>query len=168
MKESRLYLKFFKDNLLIILLPALLLGVVSLFYQLSKPEDYKATRLFEVIYNLENVSEKIALTDQAVAMTRSLNLTRALDVGDNTQVVVFKPSPLSIQIEARSVGEAESVEAVNKLSIFLSQNYHVKELGQAMVLKEDKSLSFPTLLGFFAGMLAGLIFSLIRAYFKNY
>lgn len=166
MKESSLYLNFFKRNLLwFILFPVIglsaayiLLGNVPILYQYSS--------LYELVYDQSNVQVKISEADEAVTLLRSTNLHSELRVP--SAVTIFKPGPLSINLETSSVDQNLAEKDLQTLSQYLQSHYQVKKIGDNSLSQAYPPLLKYLLLGLAGGFVLAFIFSLAREYFRNF
>ncbi|MBI2021450.1 hypothetical protein HYS93_01035 [Candidatus Daviesbacteria bacterium] len=169
MKESRLYLNFFRKNFLIIFVAVLLFSAAGLFYQSSKQVNKKVSSLWQMNYQESSVSEKISLTDQAVTILRSQNLSPEINSQKKKgETTIFKPGPLAIQIETKGA-DLDSAKYLNgQASKYLVENYKVSKIGNDYYSEENANVYLGLLIGFITGVFIGIIIALVRSYFKNY
>lgn len=167
MKESKLFLNFFKENILLLVLPAMFFGVAGYFYQQSKPSTYKIGQLFEANYSILEVPAKVALMDEAVTLIRSSNLQAELGI-KNAKVAVFKPGPLAIKIEAESQDREVLKSNLNKAEGYLVKNFDVKRVGIIDEQEIKPNLFLGGLAGLSAGFLLGFVVALTISYFKKF
>lgn len=166
-KESLLYINFFRNNLLIFLISTFFSLSIGIYLFLTQQSIYGVSILLETNYELNNVSEKIALTDQIVTNIRASNVQQDLNLSDKVNLVVFKPSPLSIKIELISNNQTILKKELEKITNFINSNYQVKGLGKEIFFKEPRSY-LPIFILLSLGFLVGLFFSLIREYLRRF
>lgn len=163
MKESRLYLAFIKRNILLLLLPALLGLIVSMYFFAQVKTLTKVTQTFKMAYTLDNIDIILALTDQAVSELRTLQTDEPETVSR-----IYKSSPLSITVEETSVNSEIAYEQLINRTAYLNSNFQVIELTKPQVSQIEPGFSKYFIAGLAGGFLLGLIITLIREYFKNY
>lgn len=167
MTESKSYLNFFKENILIIFLPALFILALSYYYQETKPEIYIIRRLTEIPYQDNQIDQAITLVDQAVTIARSDNLQSDLNI-TNGQVKLFKPGPLAVNIESFSQSLPTAKSNLDKITSYLQAKYQLKIIGQDNISLQKQQPVLLLLFGFFAGLTVGLVVSLAKTYFKYF
>lgn len=165
MKESDLFLGFAKRHLLALILPIILGCLISVYFYSSEPARTKITQSFKTEYSLEDVTESIALTDQAVAELR----LQQFDLGfENSKAVIYKPAPLAVTIEILSEDRNVGYALLLKETEYLRKNFSAGALREPQLSLVEPNLLKYLLTGALIGFLAGLIFSLSREYLKNY
>lgn len=168
MKESRLYLNFFKKNLLLLLLPVVLFSILGFYIQSAKSIIYSRTRILETDIFEEDVTKKVTLTDQAVSTTRSANVLSTLQISPNVEITLFKSAPLTVNLTASSRDPLPLKQSLDKVSVFLEEKYKLETLGQDTESINRPNLLYGTFLGAVMGALCGVIISLIKTYFRIY
>lgn len=168
MRESRLFLNFFKNNFWLILTPTLILGLAGFYYQFSQPRQYQAGELLEMDYSDQNIPERIALTDQAVSLSRSEAIKLSKGISPFTKVEVFKSGPLAIQILVTGADPQRIDADLKKLDSFLDQKFPLKKIGVSTFNSARANFTLGALTGLGGGFLLGTLTSLIKEYFKSY
>lgn len=164
MKESRLYLAFIKRNILLLLLPALLGLIVSMYFFAQVKTLTKVNQSFKMAYTLDNIDTVFALTDQAVSELRTLQVEEMETASTN----IYKSAPLSVTIEVSSDNSEKAYQQLIKRTGYLNSNFQVIELTKPQVSQIEPGFSKYFIAGIAGGFLLGLIIALIREYFKNY
>ncbi len=167
-KESKLFLDFFRRNLLLIVLPVLIFTLVGVLFQLSKPTIYSQNAKYEMVYEVENIQNRISITDQAVSTIRSLNLQKSLELNSSTELVVFKSGPLLIDLTVNSKSVDQTSQDFNKVSNYLVDNYQVKEVGLEVPSQNRDISPLLIFIALFSGLSVGVVLSLAREYLRNY
>src|SRR5688572_3649811 len=102
MRESRLFLNFFKNNILILVI-AVIIGLGSGYlWNSQKPTIYTHHTLLELNYPDYKMEDRIILADEIVVKLRSENLERTLGLNPNQTTKIFKPAPYAIKVEVTS------------------------------------------------------------------
>lgn len=167
MRESRIYLNFFRRNLIIIFTPAVLGFVIAYLYISQLPNVNVVTRLYEMSYEKNNISDSIALTDEAITEIRSGNIQKSIGIDPKTQMIIYKPGPLSINLSIQSENLNLGPD-LQKADNYLSNKFSVKKIGMDIKTIKEPNYFIYFLTGSLGGFLAGILTSLLREYFKNY
>lgn len=168
MKESKVFLGFFKQNIVIIFISALLTPVclVSFFYY--QPNVWEAASLHQFKYDELNINQRVIETDQAVSVLRSNFLPEKLGIPEDVEINVYKPGPLGVQITTRSISSDKSKIALQLLNSYLEANFPVEVVfvGNSSIV--DKRLEIIAILSFCVGAVLGVFISLVKTYLKNF
>lgn len=165
MRESALYLNFIKRNLLVLVI-SLLTGILLGSFLLSRVKSQtKIAQSFKMIYNLADLNQSLALTDQAVAELRSQKFA---SLYRSAKTVIYKSAPMLINIEAVSPDNQVAYELLLKETNYLTQNFSVSQITQPEVTQVEPSVVKYLLTGILTGFLSGLIIALSFEYLKNY
>lgn len=168
MKESRKYLHFFQQNFLLIVVPALSLAVGSYLYTTSLPTIYEQTELWQLPYTTDNIHTQVALTDQAIGVLRAETLHQQLGLSENTEVVVFKPSPLSISTTTKGTNPEMLAKDLETLKQYGQQQYQATQVGQRITTQTFSNHWLYVAGGLGIGVILGILLSLIKTYFSEY
>lgn len=168
MKESKLFLNFFKKNLLLILLPLVIFSILGFYIQSSKPVVYLQTRVLEADIFKDDVTKKVLLIDQAVSTTRSANVITTLDIPEEVDINLFKSAPLTVNLTASSKDPLHLKEGLDNVSDHLMDKYKLNVVGKDIESSEKANLLYGLFLGTVIGAVCGLIISLIKTYFRAY
>lgn len=166
LRESRLYIDFFRKNLLIILIPALF-GIGSALYAYNQAEEVKVIeQVFEFEYDrqLANFVEK--QSDEAVALLRSKQQMQGLGIKE--KLIVFKPGPFLVKIQAKGINKQQIAADLEKANSYMINTYPVSNFGEPVLYSEKPQLWRFLMLGFLAGLGVGVISSLTVSYFRYY
>lgn len=165
MKESALFINFFKRNSGLLAIPLFLGLVLSVYFYAQAQTKIQISQAFNMSYNLENINIVLALTDQAVTQTRIQNFQNFYP---DSNAIIYKSSPLTVMIETQALTKEIAYELFLKESGYLRQNFSVTELTQPQIITLEPSLLKYLISGLLLGFLVGLITSLVREYFRNY
>lgn len=168
MLESRAYLNFFKQNVLFLLLGLVLGGVGGYFYQLNKPVFYKGSSLYEINYDVSNITQKTLLVDEIVTVVRSKNATNKFDLTADSFLRIYKEGPLSFSVESYSPSPQKTIQIHNKIDSFLFSNYSIKVVGNFLIHRQRPAFSQVIPLTMAAGITAALFVSLLKLYFQKF
>lgn len=167
MKESRLYLQFFRSYFLVLLVTAII-GLGAGFWFVSQQKDlFVSERMFEFPYTYENAAAVEKKSEEAVTILRSPQLKEQLGM-QVTQVVIFRPGPFAIKIQTKGQNAESSINNLDKLSSYAMQSYPIREIGTEVSFIERDNPWKWICLGLFGGLGTGLLLSLIFSYLKNY
>lgn len=168
MKESQLYLNFFKKNLLLLILPLVLFSIVGFYIQTTKPALYTMSRLLEANIFESDVQKRVLLIDQAVSTTRQQNVLESLSSNPYMNLSLFKSAPLTVTVSATSQDPLVLKEGLNGVSDYLEVKYKLKVVGQDITTTSRSNVLYGILLGAAAGALCGLFISLVKTYFHSH
>lgn len=157
MRESRLYLNFFKSNWLVILVPTLMGFLVGGYFLITTPNEYKIRQALKVINPKGSLVDSSLIAGQVVSNLRVMREVSQFDVYQSGPDIVIYEVSGSNQLEEISKGIGDDAE----------KNFAVKRLGNSFKSSVSwplLSFLFPVLLGF----LTGVLISLVKTYFKKY
>jgi transglutaminase/protease-like cytokinesis protein 3 len=168
MRESRLYLQFFKDNQLYFIALPLVLGSGLFFYQQQKPPTFHQSILLQMDYNEDNFERRAVLADQAVTITRSDQLQDKLGLSKEDRVLVYKSGPQLITIDSGGVNKDLVAKDRQTVTTSLQSAFPVTQVGNIVEYYQKTSEFIYAGIGIGAGLVLALIFSLIRTYFQKF
>lgn len=168
MKESKLYLSFFKENLLLIVSPTLVLLLFSLYKAYYLPQIHIYHSLYEIKSGDVNFNRKIAEADQAVTLLRSENIKKSLNISEDVKVQAFRPAPLLIKLELRSAQMTILGDENLKYEPFLFNRYKAGKIGESYYSQELKPFLIYAVFGAGVGFLLGFFISLLKTYFRKF
>lgn len=167
LRESKMYLSFFKRNLTVLSL-SILAGLFFSFIYISRlPRVFILSQLFEMQYTDGNVLERAALADQAVTVLRSDNLKKSLGISD-INFTVFKPGPLAIKFEYFSTDKNKLTDSVKLSEDYLTGKFPVHKTGEDLLFERSENKVIFFLIGIALGFSFGLVVSLTTEYFKKF
>lgn len=164
MRESRLFLQFFKKNFVIIFTITIIFSTAGYFIQSSSLKVFSYSRLFQLKYNFSDITQKNVLADEAVATLRSDNIRKQLEIGKGNRLVIYKTSPLSLKLEVSGKDKGAVQNDLEKLSEYLVSKFSVEEVGE----RTEAIINANILLGILGGSILGFIFGLLAALVKTY
>lgn len=167
MRESRMYLRFFRKWLWVIGVFGIL-GLLGGYYMVNgMPELWLVRSEYEFSYTQETSDAVSKQADEAVSLLRSQELQNSLGIQTN-ETTIYKNGPFVLKIETSARDANRSAVMNSVISNYLLKNYSVHQIGQLVTQKEEKPVIRYLL--FFAGLGIGLglIISLIISYFKNF
>lgn len=167
MRESRLYINFFRRNFLIILLPLLFSLSLGFYYSSQIPKSIIAGQLYEMPYRAENINIQVILTDEAVSLARESE--GILGLGKEFEVRAYKTGPLSFYVSLKSAETAEELkENFIKVDQLLIKKFGLNKEGQLQLSIEEPNLyKLIFLFGGF-GLTSGIVSALAREYFHKF
>lgn len=168
MRESKIYLNFFKRNKWLILTPAFLLSLTFFSYQTVQQPRVHQSLLLEMEYNQENIQQRTVLLDEAVTLIRSAHLQNLLGLSGGNELVIFKQGPLVVNIDVGGKNTELVKSDLDKVKSFAVKNYPFKQIGVVFKYSQKTSELLYGLTGFTAGLLGGIFLSLVKTYFKKY
>lgn len=168
MKESQLYINFFKQNRFTILTPIVISLLSALIYILVQPTLYQATTLFEISNSKMSVSDMQVNVNQAVENLRSEVIQNALKLQDLSSVDVYKNGDLAVAVDISSMNKSAIRQDEQQVSQYITQKFDLQQSGDWVMhsTKKDGLLIF--LIALFVGVSIGISISLIRSYLRNY
>jgi hypothetical protein len=166
MTESRRYIKFFRDNLAVLLLLSVLGSVLGWSYKAHQPTQFVKTDLLEFREDSGSVSDRIALSDQAVTLGRSENIKNSLGADPKVKITIFKPAPFLISVAASSTTPEILDDNLNKEINFLMTKFPVDKVGLRSESKLEPNTFEGGVAGLALGLVVGILTSLIKTYFK--
>lgn len=167
MKELTIYLNFFMKNWVLILIPAILVCVLGFSFEQSKDKVFKVQSLLEFKQN-GSLEQTNLLSTQAVTFLRTENLAYRFNLDQETKLIVYQPSPLSIQVELESTSLDKLKLSQREVVDFIEGRYKVKKIGEDVYETLNPNVYLGSFLGFLIGSFLGIILALIRAYLKNF
>lgn len=165
MNESELYIDFAKRNFLILILPVILGLLLSIFFYAQEKPRIKASQSFRMIYNLSELNLTLALADEAVT---ELRYQRFSDLFPGSTLIVHKPGPLAITVDALSETKETSYALLLKSAQYLNENFSVGPMNQPEVIQVEPNLIKYIFSGLILGFLFGLTVALIKEYLHNF
>ncbi len=168
MRESQKYLQFFKQNSLIILGPAVAFGVVAFLYVSSLPVVSEQTEVWELPYTTDNIQTQVVMTDQAIGVMRSLTLKKELGLSDETEVILFKPSPLLISFTTKGSNLSQQAKDLEILTTYSQEKYAATQVGSRITTQTKMNQWVYVAASVAVGGLLGVLISLIKIYFQKY
>lgn len=168
MRESRIYLNFFKSNIPVIVLPSVITTAFGLYYYSTIPSTFVLSRLYEFSYNEQTLLQQIALSDTAVTLTRSLNIQSQLNMDPQVNLQVTKIAPVVIKTDIESSNAQLLEPNLQRVDNYLTGKYSLKKVGEDINMQHKPNIIFYILGSIAAGFSLGIFISLIKEYFKNY
>jgi hypothetical protein len=166
MRESKLYINFFKKNLLLILIPTVTLPLFVYFGTSDDTKLVSVERLIEIKSSPKNITEENALADQAVKLLRSENIYKQLKL--NSKISVYKYAPAILKLEVSGQTQDQIRMDLNVLNELLSSRYIVSSLGKDIEGGSHVGAYIFPLLSVGGGFLIGIALSLTKEYFKSF
>lgn len=165
MKESQLFLRFIKKNLLTLLLPIIVFVGLSMFLYSTEKAKTKIFQPFRVEYSQAGEDTAFALADQAVT---ELRLQSFDSFFPGSKASIYKPGPLTVAIEVISEDRNIGYEVLLKETEYLRKNFTVSTLTPPEITQIEPSILKFLLTGVLLGFFSGLIISLIKEYLQNF
>lgn len=167
MRESRLYLNFFKNNLLIIMFCGLVFLVIGIYDYLNSKAIYKFTRVVEYKYEYKKADEVGALVDEKVALLRSKNLEKYL-LNDNGKINVYKSGPFSLTYEIITDSKTNMRSYATNVQSYLEPDINARIIHPDLYEKLPNLKIYYIPIYLILGYIFGIFISLIKSYFEKY
>ncbi len=167
MKESRLYLQFFRNFISLFVLLAIIGVILGFYWRSQLPTKYVTERMYEFPYTLENAAAVEKETEQVIAVLRSNQLKKKLNIS-SSEIIVFKSAPFAVTLQVKDQEAERSFQSMITLAGFMTAKYETNQIGQELFLVDSKPLLKYLLIGFIFGEITALFFSLMISYFKQY
>lgn len=166
-KESTIYLNFFKSFWWLLLALAIVGGALG-FQVSSKQEVVHTTQVqLEVEHDPAQITQRAQIADEVVGVLRSQVIQDNLKISPASRVVVHKNGPLLINLVVENPNlEVSSLEAF-KLRDYAVERYQVEDLGASFSDKQG-DIYLMSLIGTGIGLLIALTASLFKTYLSNY
>jgi hypothetical protein len=165
MKESKLYLTFFKKNLTYFLIAWLLFGTLGLLYQLQKPVQYTTAITLEMPHTDENILQKVPQVQEAVTLARSTGVQQQVGAGP---ITVYNNSPLTLVIQSTAESGQNSSVSANRMSWYLINKFGLNEVGDDLHSQVYPNYFFGSVMGLAIGTLLVVSVLLIRSYVQEF
>lgn len=169
LRESKAYIQFLRNNLLLIFAPGLLLGLLGYYYQSQKPVVHNQNILLEVVQEDFEPASLTVISDNVVGLVRSANVQKTLMV----EAGAVRIAPGLIRLDAFGTGREIVHQNLQNIKEYVKGYYNDKGIFVEQRGEVINSTKFPNVylgffLGFMFGLFVGLIFSLIRTYLRLY
>jgi hypothetical protein len=165
MKESKLYWKFFRENLTYFIIAWLLFGTLGFLYQLQKPIQYKTAITLEMPHTDENVLQKIPQVQEAVTLARTTSVQEQVGAGP---ITVYINSPLTLVIQSTTdFGQTSSV-SVNRMSWYLINKFGLNKVGDDLHSQVYPNYFLGIAIGLAIGTLLVVSVLLMRSYVQEF
>jgi hypothetical protein len=166
MKESKLYLEFFKKNAAFLLVSTFLVASFGYYHSISKQPIYRGNLLYEFRFTIENIPSEKLLADEAVQILRSSEFKDQMKI--NSSVRAFNPGPVSVQVDLESVDIKILESDLAKINSYLINKYQLNEIGLPNVQEEKRSILSELLVSAFLGLTLSFVILLSSEYFKRF
>lgn len=163
MRESKLYLQFFKKNLFLLFVPTFIGFLVGLYLFFNQPVKYKTSLAFKI--SERTLPESNLYSDQLVSNLRVEKYKFSnLSSGSAFYINVYKAGPDLVLVDV--VTEVLQEDIAKKLQNYVEENYSAYKISEN---SERVSISFLYLFGpVIFGLIMGTFLSLVKEYFSNY
>lgn len=166
MRESTLYLDFFKKNFRILLLGCMVGLIIGIGVFWLGGYKFRGSSSLELIADEQHILERTLITDQAVVWMREVAIPRGY-VDSKVSTQIYKEGPLMIKVEV-SGDDIGIIKMIERIDSELSVKYGFNKLGEISVARESKVSVWSIFLWIGGGFVVGLIYCLIRAYLQKY
>lgn len=166
MKESRLYLNFFKQYFIYFAIASLLFTSLGVLFQIQKPTEYKISRFMEILNTDEDISQKISLVQEAVTFARSQNIKQQLEI--NSDVTIFNNSPLTVNVDVSNSDRTKINSDLSKISQLLETKFFFSKVGADVESYKTANYFVGGLVGFALGNLLVASFLLTFLYQRHF
>lgn len=173
MNEQYLFIRFLKENWIIILTISALLSLAGLYYQIRKPTRHILEKVYtiEIAKNLNicSLNEYQALADEEVSIIRIGNIQQAIGVSKGVLVTTARISPKVFKIGVSSGDRSTLGPDISKIENYLLDSLSNKNYSFQSVGVENYNTQKPNIyIGLIIGLSVGLFLSLVTASIKEY
>ncbi len=168
MRESRVFINFFKNNLKTIFIIGAVLSLLAAFLAESVPDRWKVVSLYQFEYTDENINQRVIVTDQAVTLLRSSQLQEELKIPQNVKATIYKSGPLAISMTTESSTKEAAQFAISSYNRYIEANFPVRVVGSGNLELVSRNTLIAAAIGFIVGALLGVFVSLVKLYLKNF
>jgi hypothetical protein len=169
MRESRIYLKFLKENLLILIVVPIIISLITLatLNTLNLLNSYSYSRQFEVAHSNEDAQVISMETENLVSKLRSSQLQPQLIGKSSVKISVVKSAPFMFVVSTSSNQETEDLTAVSNtlVSFSHSQGLAISEVGTPTFNRNSYFVRY-LFSSIVVGEVLAILISLIRHYFR--
>ncbi len=167
-RESRLYLDFLKQNLIILAVPILFGAGLGLVYSQNLYSLYHSSLLLEMDYTETSLRDRGLLTDQATAILRSAQIQDQLNLTKNNKLTIYKSGPVAISVESQGPDPIETHADLDGIKAYATQSYPLHSVGEIITSIKPKKIWLLVLIGGTIGGVIGLTWALIKTYLKHF
>lgn len=168
MKESRLFLNYFKNNIILILIPTLLVAAVFYYFQWRQPYINLKSRLYILEHDQNNIEKAAALTDNFVSIIRNAHLKQEIGINKQSKVIAYKSGPLIIDITLANLDENQVGIDSAILESYIIKKYPINRIGHEISYTKKTSEWILGVTGLGIGFILGNILSLVKIYLSKY
>lgn len=168
MKESRLFLNYFKKNTVLILIPTFIVATSFYYFQLRQPYINLKSRLYVLEYDQNNIEKVILLTDSFVSIIRNTHLKEEIGINKQSRVVAYKSGPLTVDITLVNPDENQAERDSAILESYITKKYPINTVGHELSYTKKTPLWILAIIGLGVGFILGNILSLIKIYLSKY
>lgn len=179
MKESRLFLGFFKKNFLIIFISSMLfLTLGFLYYKSQEPIFQKnivlmisKTTLLDDKTDL-SLNNSVQLLDHLVILGREPSFVLLLNLPKEASFQIIRVGPYLVKLIFKSpydyIDDRQIENTINILNSKAINPFILNKIGYIDKDILEKNIYVYSLISFFGGILIGLLVSLTKTYFKMF
>lgn len=168
MKESYLFLNYFKKNTVLILIPTLIVAAVFYYFQWRQPYINLKSRLYILEYDQNNIEKAALLTDNFVSIIRDAHLKEEIGINKQSKVIAYKTGSLTIDITLANLDENQAAKDSDILESYIVKKYPINRIGHRLSYVEKTSEWILAIIGLGIGFILGNILSLIKIYLSKY
>lgn len=167
MKESALFLNYFKKNTVLILIPTLIVAAAFYYFQWRQPYINLNSRLYILEYDQNNIEKAALLTDSFVSIIRNAHLKEEIGINRESKVIAYRSGPLTIDITLANLDENQSRLDSEILEGYLKK-YPINRIGSELSYVKKRAEWILAIIGLGIGFILGNILSLIKIYLSKY
>lgn len=168
MKESYLFINYFKKNTVLILIPTLIVAAAFYYFQWRQPYINLKSRLYILKYDQNNIEKAALLTDSFVSIIRNAHLKEEIGINKQSKVIAYKSGPLTIDITLVNLDENQAKLDSDILESYIVKKYPINRIGHELSYAKKTSEWILASIGLGIGFILGNILSLIKIYLSKY
>lgn len=168
MKESRLFLNYFKQNTVLILIPTLIVATAFYYFQWRQPYINLKSKLYILEYDQNNIEKAALLTDSFVSIIRSSHLKEEIGINKQSKVIAYKTGSLTIDITLANLDENQAAKDSTILESYIVKKYPINRIGHEVAYAKKTTEWILAIIGLGIGFILGNILSLIKIYLSKY
>lgn len=161
MKESAIFINYFKNNTVIILIPTFIVAAALYYFQWRQPYINFKSRLYSI--------EKAALlTDNFVSIIRDAHLKEEIGINKDSKVIAYKSGPLTVDITLVNLDENQAAKDSAILESYIVKKYPINRVGHELSYAKKTTEWILAIIGLGIGFIFGNILSLTKIYLSKY
>lgn len=166
MRESILFLDFFKKNFWVILFGGMVGLAIGLGVFWVGGYRYRGSSSLELIADEQHIRERALISDQAVVWMRVVARPRGY-IDNKVSFQVYKEGPVMIRVEVTG-DDLRVVKMVERVDSELGVKYGFNTLGEITVARESNISLLSIFLWIIGGLGIALVVCLTRTYLQRY
>lgn len=168
MKESQVFLNYFRKNAVLIIIPTIFAFSAFYYYQLRQPFLNFKSKLYILDYNQDNIEKVQLLTDNFVLIIRDTHLKKQMGITEQSKVIAYKTGPLTIDVTLANLDENQAQKDSESLENYITNQYPINRMGHEVTYAKKTPEWILAMIGLGIGFILGNTLSLIKIYLSKY